>query len=194
MPHLPSAVQSKIDTVTCRTATSSRLEEETQDPPAGMPSLEIVFEEMKRRGEAQDAQIHALNTKAAFSFTAGSALMAALVAFTGSIIKISLEDLGPVGGLATVITVAIYGGLIFSFWQGYRVRSFVRGPDPAELMTYLHKPPQQTRLEVADAIKCTLVDNNAEIDSQANWVEWSQRLLLGEAVWIGIVVFGQLAR
>ncbi len=173
---------------------TSTSEEETQEPPAQMPSLEIVFEEMKRRGDAQDAQISALNTKAAFSFTAGSALLAALVGFTGSIIKPDLDDFGPIGWVATVITVALYSVLILSFWQGYRVRSFDRAPDPEELMTYLHKSPSQTKLEVADAIKCALVDNSTKIHGQSTWVERSQQLLLGEAVWIGIVVLGQLAQ
>lgn len=110
------------------------------------PSLEIVFQEIKDRLQAQLHQVDTLDTKA------GTVLsVASLVATLGAGLPVATSS----GSLSDASLVLLLGGTIlyafamFFGFRGYWLRNYRRDPEPGPLRDrYLFQPADFTRRRV----------------------------------------------
>jgi hypothetical protein len=159
---------------------------------AAKPSLDIVFDEMKRRLDAQDEQVEALNAKAAFAFTAASVLAAGLGTFGSTVAKPHWTAFWSFETLAIAPFLALYCGLIACCLLALQVLRRSRSPEPKELIKYATASPEKTKYELADAWMCAFELNRDHVERQADWVGRALALLAGEVVWIVAIVVGRL--
>lgn len=149
--------------------------------PPNPESLDFVAAEMRHRETTQDAQAATLATKASYLFTAGTATVGAAVAVLGLLINQSKIGSGLLFGVLLIPAVA-YCWLVVSFFQAYRVQSFLRTPDPERLMDYTTFHPNAAKTFLTDGRREALLTNARTLENQADWVN---RQLIATLVVIG---------
>lgn len=158
------------------------------------PSLDFVYEEMKRRVDAQDVQFVALDGKASFALTAASILAAGLGLSDSSVFETRLTRIDSLEAAVVGLAVLLFLSLVGCVVKAHHLRRLQHVPVPRELMTYVPRDPQETKEHLADAMMHALEFNEAVAKNKARWVIAAEVLLLIEAAWLATVVVGRMIR
>ncbi|MCA9833497.1 MAG: hypothetical protein KC435_06105 [Thermomicrobiales bacterium] len=137
--------------------------EEASEPPTDPETIAIVAEEMRYRESVQDDQIQALATKSAFLFTASSAILAAILAYSG-------QSWDQVHWTWTAALIATFGACAISFIQSYRLRDFQRAPDAETLFGYKNAPKAKAVENIADGRRYAISKNETITASISHWI------------------------
>ncbi len=146
-------------------------------------SLDLVLEQMKERTAAQSDQITALDAKANTILGIATTLIATALVLQAVLLAAPTAHLSSAAygfsqkGLV-VLLVLYLGTMMAATFSGYWVRAYKRVPEPAQLLTYIAKPLQET--------KETLVG------SMAKAYEYNERTIK-KKVWgtrIAMIAFG----
>ncbi len=145
-------------------------------------SLQLVFDEIKGRIAAQDAQITALDGKATAGF--GSATLLAAV---GSLQQLTSRSGNgrsePFVVPLSVVGFTLYLVIVFATFMAYRPRDYNRAVEPKKLRDeYLSEDEDVTRKNLVDAMVIAYEKNVGLIKDKANWTNAIVCLLLIQAV------------
>ncbi|HEX5165265.1 MAG TPA: hypothetical protein VFV93_07715 [Thermomicrobiales bacterium] len=161
-------------------------DESGDDESPEAPSVDVVFAEMRRTLDAQQAQITMLDTKAAFILTSASII----VGFSG------LSGLGPdqrSGSSGWLIpALLVYLALIVSVIQAYRLRGFSSsGLEPETLPDYLFERPEVTKRQMIATMREIHRANVEPVNTKIRWLRRAEILLATEAAYFVLVIIGQ---
>lgn len=151
---------------------------------SGIPeySLDIVMDLMKERAVGQSDQITALDTKAntilgIATTIMGTALVLQAVLFASpSHLSTPTYSFSQKGLLILLIIYLVT--MLTAAFSGYWVSNYQRVPEPSQLLTYVAKPPQETKETI--------------IGTMAEAFEYNKRILK-KKVWgtrIAMITFG----
>ncbi|MDP9469064.1 MAG: hypothetical protein M3Q71_00135 [Chloroflexota bacterium] len=194
MPRLPGIIQSEIDILRCRVTVPTSSEEVAQGPsaphhpdedhPDEVPSLEVVFEEMKHRLQAQTVLFDRLGDDARFVLTAASLLVAGFGALPGFATRPSSY----LDRWLAVPSLCIYFWLVWTSMQGFRLSAITVTPEPSRLRSYLIEQSETTKRRLIAAMDVAFERNKQRIADKTCQVQRSQQALVAEAAWLTAVV------
>ncbi len=184
-----------------------------EDTPHGptyhveLPSLDLVYEEVKANEERTSSQAGALDTKSGFVLGSGSLIIAGVASLQGNG-SLALKGFTIYGfdGMPFIATswstivhilsipaVLIYLAVIYCAMNAYRVRAVSQVMKPPRLQQYLASQEVDTKVSAIS----TLVDGydhvQAEINAKIKWTEWSLKAFLVESMFLAVILVIVLA-
>jgi hypothetical protein len=159
------------------------------------PSLDVIFDALRARLSAQDAQIATLDGKAGFVLGSASLLTAGAVGLRGAIFPTAVahHGWGPISAESIGITegsvaLLIYLLLVLVAGQAYAIRKYGQVPKIHELLLYFPAmQPQATRSWLVRAMAVAIGENAKTITKKIRWAKWALRLLALEALCLAVL-------
>ncbi len=157
------------------------------DSSKGYRSLQLVFDEIKGRIAAQDAQIAALDGKATAGF--GSATLLAAVSGLQQVTSRSGDGKPePLVVSLSVVGFTLYLVIVFATFKAYRPRDYGRAVEPGKLRDeYLSEDEDVTKKNLVDAMVLAYEKNVSLIENKARWTNAVVYLLLAQAVLVVVI-------
>lgn len=142
---------------------------------SGVPdySLDIVLEQMKERTAAQSDQITALDTKANTILGIATTIIATALVLQAVLLAAPTTHLSSATygfsqkGLLALLFLYLVTMLTAAF-SGYWVSNYQRVPEPAQLITYVAKPSQETK-ETLVGTMAKAFEHNQRIVKKKVW-------------------------
>lgn len=156
-------------------------------------TVEIALEEVRLAIARQDAQTATLDSKANFGL--GSAtLLTAILGFHQASAHSARAPFWVVATIVcTIIGFGVYGYVVWSSYQAYKLRTFEAVPDPRELEdTYLNVEPDDIRLALIKARSKAFTHNYDLLTDKAKWTNKALKALGCEALTLGLISLIQI--
>jgi len=152
------------------------------------PGVDVVYDAVQARTQAQDQQIATLDAKALAALTSASLLVGGTAALMKIILPNTLaaNQMLPISVGATG-AVALYAIIVIAVVFAYRPRTYSRAPTPKALvLNYCHEQPAKVKGVVARTMAKAYKHNVAIIEAKARWTFVALIVLAIEAIWLAI--------
>lgn len=156
---------------------------EPAQQPTTSDSIDIVYDELKKRITVQDAQIGALDGKANFGLASASLLTAGIAGLQNTFL--TAQKAGPVSNISifgfmvspttliNVLTVAsfvAYVVVVLTAYMAYRILDFRVVPIPDKFVEkYLDKPPLYTKKRLIRTLVVAFHENERLVNQKVRW-------------------------
>ena len=148
---------------------------EAEEDPDGVyqESIDLVYNQVIRTVDAQQAYISTLDNKASFVLTAASIIIGfqGLPGATGS--------LGVHDPKWLIPAFVVYVALLIAIFQAYRLRGFTSaGLEPAALQLYYEESPEFAKRQFVATMRLAYEENIPQVNRKALWLRVAEWLLL----------------
>lgn len=161
-------------------------------PPTDLPSLALVYDELKARLAEQSAQNAAIEGKSSAGLASAS-ILTAVVGVKGSLQKASAVTAWtifghPIAGATaiqwlTILAAFAYLAVVVTTYAAHRVRRFQTVPDPKHLLEeYTLRPEETTKEYLAGTMMTVFYDNERLIEAKLRWTRCVLLSLVVEAI------------
>lgn len=155
--------------------------------PLNEDTVKMVYDDVDKQLEAQDAQVTALDTKAGLVLASASLLTAAVTALQGVISqKPHLAQPAWYHGVE-IAALLLYAAVVYAAYKGYAIRAYERSPNPNGIRKYLAENPDPVRWQIMVNRTQNFLHNEAALTNKVWWMQTSLRLLIAEAVCIAVL-------